>query len=335
MIVHSSFSEIDPIQWHELVSKSPTASFFQTPQCYKFYDTLSFLKPFVFGVTENNKLVGILCGYIISDGNIIKRFFSRRAIVPAGALLDPQITTPALTELLAKATNELCSRSIYLELRNYNDYSSSKMIFEASGFNYLPHLNFHVATPDVETALQNLSSSKRRQIKLTLKAGASIQVAETVDEIKQYYNILQELYKTRVKSPLFPFEFFENLVDKHFGKILLIKYKDKVVGGITCVFLDERVVYEWFVCGYDRMERNLYPSVLATWAGIEYAANNGYERFDFMGAGKPVEGYGVREFKSKFGGELVEHGRFLYVFKPVLYKSGKLFIAIKKTHIKK
>jgi serine/alanine adding enzyme len=45
-----------------------------------------------------------------------------------------------------------------------------------------------------------------------------------------------------------------------------------------------------------------------------------------MGAGKPDEGYGVREFKSKFGGELVEHGRFLFVCNPRLYALGKYIV---------
>jgi lipid II:glycine glycyltransferase (peptidoglycan interpeptide bridge formation enzyme) len=70
---------------------------------------------------------------------------------------------------------------------------------------------------------------------------------------------------------------------------------------------------------------------LATWAGIEYAANHHFDKFDFMGAGKPDESYGVREFKSKFGGTLLEHGRFLYICNSGLYKLGK-FIVRKLRH---
>jgi lipid II:glycine glycyltransferase (peptidoglycan interpeptide bridge formation enzyme) len=70
--------------------------------------------------------------------------------------------------------------------------------------------------------------------------------------------------------------------------------------------------------------KNVYPSVLATYAPIEYAANNGLQYFDFMGAGKPNQDYGVREFKSKFGGTEVEFGRFIRINKPILYQFGKL-----------
>jgi len=61
-----------------------------------------------------------------------------------------------------------------------------------------------------------------------------------------------------------------------------------------------------------------------------YAVQNGYQHFDMMGAGKPNDGYGVRDFKAKFGGQLVEYGRFLYVLNPLLYNIGKLGVKLLK-----
>ena len=49
-----------------------------------------------------------------------------------------------------------------------------------------------------------------------------------------------------------------------------------------------------------------------------------------MGAGKPGEDYGVRDFKAQFGGNLVEHGRFLHVCRPVVYWLGNKAIAFLK-----
>ena len=80
-------TQIEDSQWNDLVNKSAVASYFQTPACYRFYRTLSFLEPFVYGITDNDKLLGVIQGYIIADGGIIKRYLSRRAIIPGGALL--------------------------------------------------------------------------------------------------------------------------------------------------------------------------------------------------------------------------------------------------------
>lgn len=60
-----------------------------------------------------------------------------------------------------------------------------------------------------------------------------------------------------------------------------------------------------------------------------YAAEHGYVRFDMMGAGAPSDGgYGVRDFKAKFGGQLVEHGRFKYILNKPLYKLGTIGVQL-------
>jgi len=335
MKVYDTFSKIDRTQWEELVVQSPTASFFQTPECYEFYSTFSFLTPFVFGVTENDKLAGILSGYVTSDGNIIKQYLSRRAIVGGGVLLDTGISEKALKLLLTTATEALKRKAIYLEIRNYTNYSKYKTTFDAEGFTYTPHLNFHVSTPNVEMALKNLSTTRRREIKLSVKAGAVWSETTDLNDIRTYYTILHDLYKNKVKTPLFPIEFFETLALQSFGKLFIIKVENKIIGGSVCVVLPDSIMYEWFVCGLDGQIKNVYPSTIATWAAIEYAATNDIGCFDMMGAGKPDDGYGVREFKSKFGGELVENGRFLYQINPVLFKIGKIAVKIMRFHPKK
>jgi len=331
MKIHKNISEINPEQWQQLIDSSPVASFFQTREWYDFCSTLSFLKPFVYAVSENDKLTALICGYVVAEGNVLKQFFSKRAIVLGGALLDENISEKTLHALLTYVKKDLKKQAIYLELRNFNDYTPFRPTFEKVGFAYQPHLNFHIATPDIETALKQLSSTKRRDVKISQKEGAEIIEITEEKDLRAYYALLEDLYKTKVKMPLFPYDFFQKLVKLSNGKIFGIKYQDQIIGGSVCVFLENRAVYELFACGLDRKFKNIYPSTLATWAGIEYAARNGYKYFDMMGAGKPDEDYGVREFKAKFGGELVEYGRFLCILQPCLYKLGKKVIQIIKS----
>ena len=69
---------------------------------------------------------------------------------------------------------------------------------------------------------------------------------------------------------------------------------------------------------------------IATFFCLCNAAEHNMPRFDMMGAGKPDEAYGVRDFKARFGGKEVEHGRFLCVTKPLLYKIGVLGVKLLK-----
>lgn len=325
--IHRNISDIDISKWENLVNSSSVATFFQTKDCYDFYSSLSIMKSFVYGVSEDDILKGIVVGYVIADGNLLKRYFSRRAIIPGGILLGNDISEEALTNLLKTTISEISLKSIYIELRNYKNYTQYKDVFEKNGFKYHPHLNFHVSTPDYDTVTKNLSSTKRRDIKVSKKENAHWIESNSKEDLLAYYQLLSNLYQTKIKTPLFAFEFFEKILTMPFCRFLVVKYNDKVIGGSVCVLFKNETVYEWFVCGLDGKYKNVYPSTLATWAAIEYASRNGFSLFDMMGAGKPNEGYGVREFKAKFGGELVEHGRFLHIGKPILYSIGKYFIS--------
>jgi hypothetical protein len=218
-----------------------------------------------------------------------------------------------------------------VETRNFNDYSRWKSVFEANGFTYQPHLNFHIDTTSVETAQANIGKHRWKYIRLSIRDGATMVENPTIEQVRECYELLKELYTTRVKTPLFSWEFFEKLYSQPNAKYLLVEFEGKILGGTICVCLPGKTLYEWFVCGNDYYRKGIRPSSVATWYGMQYAAQNGYPRFDLMGAGKPDEPYGVRDFKAEFGGKLVEHGRFLCVCKPLLYWIGKMGVKILKS----
>ena len=288
------------------------------------------MNPFCLAVEDEDQLKGIIIGFIQADGGAIKRFLSRRAIINSGPLLADDISDEALTLLLTQCKKILKGKAIYVESRNFEDYSRYKEVFQRCGFEYIPHLNFHIDTTSEEVVNNNLGKSRKRDIRTSLRDGAEIVEAPTMDEVHEFYTILSDLYTNKVKTPLYPLSFFEQLYQQTLSYFLLVRLNNKIIGGTVCVSLPEHALYEWFACGEDGVYKNIYPSTVATYAGIMYAAKNGYHHFDMMGAGKPDESYGVREFKAKFGGQLVEHGRFQTILNPLLYEIGKMGVKIMK-----
>ena len=213
---------------------------------------------------------------------------------------------------------------IYIETRNFNDYSQWKDIFEINGFAFQPHLNFHVNTTTTEIAQSNIGKHRWKYIRLSMRDEAKIVENPSIEQVRAFYSILQDLYQTKVKTPLWSWEFFEQLYRIEHAKYILVELDGKIVGGTVCVCLPGKAVYEWYACGLDNCRDDIRPLSVAIWGEMQYAAENGYPLFDFMGAGKPDEPYGVRDFKAEFGGELVEHGRFLCIRKPLLYWIGKM-----------
>lgn len=336
--------DINREAWGALVKASATGTWFQTPEAYDFYASMPELfKPFVVGLTcdpagAQTQLRAVCVGYVTVEKNAMKQFLTRRAIILGGPCLADDCINEEVLLLLSTLRQQLSTGAnapIYIESRNFNDYSRWKDAFAAAGFDYMPHLNFHVDCRDKEVMWERLSENRHRQVR---KAQATVECLtnEGISEldVREWYEILRELYRTKVKTPLWPVEFFLEAYRQGVGRFMLVRHEGKVIGGSMVVMWkpEERLgtVYEWFECGLNAEYKEQYPSVMATWAGITLAHETGCARYDMMGAGEPGVPYGVRDFKSEFGGELVEHGRFLCVNKPMLYRLGKLGVKILK-----
>ena len=325
-------NSIDSLLWDALVKKSQVATWFQTQDAFDFFGSLSFLEAFAYAVELDGVLKGVVVGYIQKDGGRLKQYFSRRAIVIGGPLLSDEITDEELAFLLTVLKKKLQKKAIFIETRNFNDYSRWRSVFEQAGFGYEPHYDVQVETTSLELVNSKLDRNRKRNIKKALENGVVVDENPSAEDLRCLYSMLEELYTTKVKTPLFPFEFFEKLSKIPSSLIFVAKNAEgKLLGGLICVALDHRCVYAWLACGDDFNYKALSPSVMVNYAGVSYAARQGMSRFDFMGAGKPDDGgYGVRDFKLKFGGELVEYGRFISVCNRLLFGIGKLAVKVLK-----
>lgn len=327
----NNVNEIDVNQWDDLIKQSNVATWFQTKVAYKFYESLpQIMIPFVYALQVEGMLKGIVVGYITKESNAIKQLLTRRAIIVGGPLLANDITNNEVEWLMNSTRKSLKGKAIYIETRNFNDYSALKDGFVASGFEYVPHLNFHVDTTSKEIIEGNLSKSRKRDIRVSFRDGSVIVNNPTIEQVRSYYVILADLYKTKVKLPLFPLEFFEKLYELDSSRFLLVEYNGEIFGGTVCVCLQDKTMFEWFVCGKDGVVKNIFPSEVATYAGLQCSVDDNCAKFDMMGAGSPNVKYGVRDFKAKFGGQLVEYGRYLCILNKLSYSLGKLGVKLLK-----
>lgn len=361
--------EIDREEWSRLVQTSSTGTWFQSPEAYEFFALQPELfKPFVVAISNDASLSeaqqsinsslqvlrGVCVGYVTVERNLIKQYFTRRAIIIGGPVIANDATSEEVETLMVAVRNQfkildlrfkILNSPIFIETRNFNDYSRWKEAFEKAGFEYQKHLNFHVDCTDKKAMWDRMSENRKRQVrhangdcKYEIVDNSFGSEGVTEQDVREWYAILAELYRTKVKTPLWPVGFFLEAYKQGVGKFLLVKHEGKVIGGSMVVVMSEGMnelrnegcVYEWFECGMNAQYKDQYPSVCATYAGMCYAAEHGCARYDMMGAGVPEVPYGVRDFKAEFGGKMVEHGRFLFVSAPLLYKIGRLAIKVLK-----
>lgn len=317
-------NDITVKDWNNFFYGNAFATPFQSYDFYSLVNSSPALSAEAAAVYDGGR-IRALAVITLQHSSGLHAFFSRRAIIYGGPLADIECPE-ALDLLVGHITSALKGRVIYSETRNLSDYSCFKQIFKKNGWEYVPYMNFHLQTADHDTMTRAVSDSRLRQIKKARSAGVSWRRAVSLDDVRAFYLILADLYRKKIRKPLMPWDFFRLFFEKQSGAFLLVIYKDKVIGGIMCPVLENKVIYEFYICGLDEEYNEQHPSIMATWAAMEYAVENKIPTFDFMGAGKPGEGYGVRDFKARFGGVIVEYGRFLKKMNPLLYRAGTLAI---------
>ena len=312
--------DVDRKEWKEFCLKCGYGSAFQMPEFYDLFNAVEGYSADVFAVREKGDLAALMVVTVQKEKGI-KGFFSRRGIIFGGPLITDKGSASFILESVSSFYK---NKLIYIEIRNLHDYGPFKEAFSSARWQYTPWLNYRLKVDDFEQIKEDMSSRRMRQIRKAKKTGVEWMEADKPDEIREFYDLLSDLYRYKVKKPLPPWPFFKTFFDSGLGKFLLIKYKEEIIGGIMCPVLENQAVYLLYVAGKDNEYKHQYPGIMANWAAIEYALDHGIPMVDFMGAGHPDDKYGVREFKARFGGEEVEFGRFSRVLNPALFGIGKI-----------
>ena len=318
-------------KWNSFLLNHKRATFFQSPAFFEFSKQTSGTNPILFLCTsEKDEFLGLVCGVIIHNkfSSLSKRF-----IVYGGPIYSGN--KKVLIQLLKAVTSFLKRKVVYIEFRNLFDYGNEIEVFKKFKLRFKDHYSLFLNLKNINTfdVLNIVNESKKRQINKSISNNAYILIAQSTSEIIELYKILKELYQDKVGKPLIGLEFFIKFFElrKNLGEIILIKYDNKIIGGIVCTKHSNKEVCEWYICGLDKEYKPLgiYPSVLATYAGIKYAIEEHIPIFDFLGAGSPKDNYGVRNFKLKFGGKLSNDGRFIRINNILIYKLGSMWLNIK------
>jgi lipid II:glycine glycyltransferase (peptidoglycan interpeptide bridge formation enzyme) len=218
----------------------------------------------------------------------------------------------ALTILLHTYIHEIGHEALFTELRNLSNLSAVQPVLNACGFVYEDHLNYLIdLNRPVEEILQGFGRRTRKRIRRGLvKQDVVVEEVTERGQLVVCYGLLQKSYKT-AQIPLADLSLFESAFDVLYHRGM-VKFWLARVGrayvATSVELLHKGTIYGWFG-GVDRTYSSYVPSELLTWHILKWGAENGYRVYDFGGAGKPNEKYGVRDFKAKFGGELICFGR--------------------------
>lgn len=332
--------EPDLAAWQQFIRSQPGANIFHTPEMRETFARTKGHRADVWAAVGDDSRVAALLTpvHITLYGGLLKRLTTRS--IAYGGMLAPE--TPegdaALRLLLTRYGEEQRHRSLFTELRHLDDVGDRRSLLEACGYRYEDHLDFLLrldATPDA--VLARMGKRTRYEIRRALKDPAiSISRVDHRSGISSVYALLSQTY-ARARIPLADISLFEAALDVLAPQgmvLILLAHVNGAPAACSVELLFRKTIYGWYA-GFDRTFRRHLLNEALTWWILRWGAENGYEVYDFGGAGRPNEAYGVRDFKAKFGGVPVEYGRSVRVHDPLVlgvsqsaYRAGRSILGM-------
>jgi serine/alanine adding enzyme len=325
---------ISESDWEVFVQDHPDGNVFQSPDMVRFYETTEEYKPVtLFAVDKDGRISGVMVAHIISDGGFLRKRLTSRAIVTGGPLVKTGNEFCA-DALIMEMTRKVNGEVNYIQIRNLNSTADVSVSFKRHGYTYEDHLDILIdLTKTLETLKAELHPARRKQIDRAVRRGVEIDIPENPDPetLNSCYSILSSVYgKAGLPMPSTAFfkEAFGILGKRNRLKVFLAMHNGKIIGfRYALVYRD--VIYDWFA-GSRPEYNDKYPNDILPWSIIQWGREHGFKIFDFGGAGHPAEKYGVRDYKLKFGGSTVNFGRYLHIFRPLVYFPAKYYLKLKK-----
>jgi lipid II:glycine glycyltransferase (peptidoglycan interpeptide bridge formation enzyme) len=326
-------SEYSAQLWSDFVENHPQGNIFQTPDMYEIYLRAKNYEPIIIIATDDkNDIVGVLLAVIQKEHSGILGYFSTRSIIWGGPLLKENDIF-ILDFILKEYRKLIKGKAIYTQFRNLWDWNGKeKQTFIKNGFRFKEHLDILIdLNKSEDVLLMEMHAGRRKNIRRAERVPLDFSVTEDDREFEKCLNLIEQTYK-KVKLPCPDRSFFynaDNILGGKWGiKKFVIKYHSGIIG-CRFVLCYKDLVYDWFA-GTDENHLDKYPNDFLPWKIIQWTKMKGYSTFDFGGAGKPGIPYGVRDYKLKFGGKLVNFGRFEVIHNNILFNIGKFALKIYK-----
>lgn len=313
--------QVDVARWAEFVASHPNASIFHTPEMFSVFRQTRGHRPQVWAATDRGgQILALLTPVSISALRSPVQSLTTRDVVFGGPLVRGDGDGwRALEKLLHGYQRHARRRTLFAEMRNLDDAAGAASVISANGFAHENHLNFLVdLSCSAEEQWTGVASSARRNINKARREGVAVSEARTDAEIRSGYEVLRSVY-SRIQVPLPDRSLFaaSQRVLGPLGeyRMLLARFEGRTIGVLTLLLFKD-VVYYWYT-GTLREYARQRAGDLLVWHAIELGRELGFRTLDFGGAGRPDEAYGVRDFKAKYGGQLVDFGRDVWVPAPL------------------
>jgi serine/alanine adding enzyme len=319
--VTNLFDDWDSLRpsWDQFVLDHPKGSIFHTSQMIRVFRSAKnhAVLPLAAVGPDGQILAMLVAVRVQTLPDPLGRLSSRSILYSEPLCRDDEPSIDALTQLVARHDRHMGRRVLFTEVRPLWAPGPERVALERCGYRFLDYLNYVVdLTQPLDALWCNMRQSARRGVRKCEKHSFRLCDIDTPEGVSLLYEFLKLSYG-HAQVPLAHRSLFEAAFDilhpLHELKLQAVYAGDQPVAMDVLLTYKSRV-YSWYG-GVERIG-SFSPVDYLTWHEFVWGHEHGYRRYDFGGAGWPNVPYGVRDYKAKFGGELVRYGRYRKVYSP-------------------
>lgn len=283
---------------------------FHSMELFRIYAATPGYTPILVTASRQGKLLGKLLA-VVRHGTrfLLPDLLKRCEVYGYGEYwCDESEQEAVFSEMLQRLTEEALRGCFFIEFRNLESATFGYKSFSGNGYFAVNWLRVRNSLHSQQQSMSRFSSSRVRQVKKGLKNGATVREATTSQEIEELVHLLHHNYSSKIRRHFPSLPFFQQLerqlLRHEGGRIFIVLYKDKIIGGSACIY-DDTTAYLWFSGGLRKSYALQYPGILAVWKAMDDAWQRGFEHFEFLDVGLPFRRHGYRDFVLRFGGKQI------------------------------
>jgi len=186
---------------------------------------------------------------------------------------------------------------------------------------------------DEDELRARMKDKTRYNIGLATRRGVTIRVAQTLDDARNWYALLQvtgERDRFGVHTQDYYLRAWELLQEQAYGRLFLAEHEGDLLAGIFVSVFAHEGIYLYGASSNER--RNLMPNYLLQWEAMRWARSRGARQYDLWGIPDTDDAdeamAGVYRFKRGWGGRVVHFiGGIEYVYRPLAMRLARRFIS--------
>ena len=296
-------------------------NFFHSPELYHILEKTSGYRPFmVVAEDEKGKVVAHLLAIIRRRGSLLPPYLFTQGRIYGEGEYDmekgrEEVFGRMLTLITQKFRRNFCT---WAEFSNMGQKMFGYRHFRENGYFPVPwqeiHNSLHSMAPE-----ERLTPKTASRIEKAYNMGVVTREVETLEELHAFYQMLHGFYRFKIRRFLPKEELIEEIDASDNGKVFITLYKNKVIGGCTCVYSGGKA-FLLHLASKRKTYKALHPDTLTVWQAIRYAYEHNYAHIYFMDAGLPFQKNIFRDFILSFGGKPVSKYRWFRFSFPTVNK---------------